>query len=103
MHPRVRIHIRRTLKHSNAFFIALAAVAILSLSSPETQVERKPPLFRYQPKMAAKSEIIMDDPSKRALALAQSAQSRSIAQLRNLVRIRSLTGEEGPAQVHIEE
>ena len=44
----------------------------------------------------------MDDRSGRALALAQSGQTRSIAQLGELVRIRSLTGEEGPAQIHIE-
>ena len=42
------------------------------------------------------------DISAPALALAKSAQSRSIAQLRDLVRIRSLTGEEGPGQAYIE-
>ena len=45
---------------------------------------------------------MMQNPADRAIALAKSAQARSIAQLGDLVRIRSLTGEEGPAQAHIE-
>ena len=36
-----------------------------------------------------------------ALALAQAGELRSIEQLRDLIRIRSLTGEEGPGQDHI--
>jgi acetylornithine deacetylase len=36
-----------------------------------------------------------------ALAMARAHESRSIGQLRDLVRIRSLTGEEGPGQMHI--
>ena len=36
-----------------------------------------------------------------ALALARAGESRSIGQLRDLIRIRSLTGEEGPGQAHI--
>jgi acetylornithine deacetylase len=44
----------------------------------------------------------MENPADRAIALAKAAQARSVAQLSDLVRIRSLTGEEGPAQVHIE-
>src|SRR5712671_5888395 len=45
---------------------------------------------------------MMENPRKDPIALAKAAQKRSIAQLGDLVRIRSLTGEEGPAQAHIE-
>jgi acetylornithine deacetylase len=45
---------------------------------------------------------MVDNPAERALALARSSQSNSVVQLGDLVRIRSLTGEEGPAQAHIE-
>ena len=37
-----------------------------------------------------------------ALLLAQSSRERSIEELRAVVRIPSLTGEEGPAQQHLE-
>src|SRR5438552_18822392 len=39
--------------------------------------------------------------SARALGLAAAGHGRSVAALRDLVRIRSLTGEEGPAQQHV--
>lgn len=45
---------------------------------------------------------MVDAATKRALELARSGQARSVAQLSELVRIRSLTGEEGPGQTHIE-
>ena len=44
----------------------------------------------------------MANPATDALSLAQAGEQRSIAQLRDLIRIRSLTGEEGRGQTHIE-
>ncbi len=44
----------------------------------------------------------MDGSIEQALDRARSGEAHSIAQLGDLVRIRSLTGEEGPAQAHIE-
>jgi acetylornithine deacetylase len=44
----------------------------------------------------------MGRPAHQALERARAGEARSIAQLGDLVRIRSLTGEEGPAQAHIE-
>ena len=43
----------------------------------------------------------MADTLKRALALAAQSHERSIENLRTLVRLPSLTGEEGPAQTHM--
>ncbi|MDD9983451.1 MAG: M20/M25/M40 family metallo-hydrolase [Gammaproteobacteria bacterium] len=43
----------------------------------------------------------MADTLKRALALAAQSHERSIENLRTLVRLPSLTGEEGPAQAHM--
>jgi len=44
----------------------------------------------------------MNSSVEQALDRARSDEARSVAQLGDLVRIRSLTGEEGPAQAHIE-
>ena len=43
----------------------------------------------------------MTDSNADALALARAGETRSIARLRDLIRIRSLTGEEGAGQTHI--
>jgi acetylornithine deacetylase len=43
----------------------------------------------------------MANQTAEAIALAQAGESRSIGQHRDLIRIRSLTGEEGPGQLHI--
>jgi acetylornithine deacetylase len=51
---------------------------------------------------SAEPEFTMDEHARRALELARSGHARSVTQLGELVRIRSLTGEEGPAQTHIE-
>lgn len=45
----------------------------------------------------------MSDGSEKALTLAAASRERSVESLRALVRIPSLTGEEGPAQSHVAE
>ena len=45
----------------------------------------------------------MSDESEKALTLAAASTERSVESLRALVRVPSLTGEEGPAQSHVAE